>query len=122
MRGLLLILFVFLIACDTAGPGFRGIPAQTQVVDGSTFRIRVNGNVAELIRINPEPFPRYEPIAAKAAVAVYRETGCTAAWVEGDPSMMLAGLSCNGSAPPRKPPRRRNTACAILSGTPLARC
>jgi len=122
MRRALLFPLMLLVACDAPGPGFYGISKTEQVVQGSRFTIRVNGRIAEVIRTNPEMFPRYETIAARATIAVQRATGCTAAWVEGDPSVMMAGLACNGETPPAKPPRRRSIPCAIVTNTPFGSC
>jgi hypothetical protein len=46
---LLLVLLLF-VACNTAGPHFRGLPPTTVTVDGSTFDVRVKGKLAEAIR------------------------------------------------------------------------
>ena len=57
-RGMrVLFLFVCLIglgACNTAGPHFRGLPATRITVEGSAFDVRVNGDLAEALRVRPD--------------------------------------------------------------------
>lgn len=107
------VILCLLAACNTAGPGFRDAPEVTRSVDGSTFLIRVRDNMAEIIRTNPEFLPRAETIFDRAGRAVQDATGCDAAWVSGDPAMMLAGLSCDGAPPPPKPRRRSSVICNV---------
>ena len=116
------ILSVFLIilglaACDTAGPGFRGTDKIVREYDGSRFTMRRKGDVIEAIRTNPEMLPRFQPVARKAGIAAQIETGCKAAWVVGDPSMMWIGLSCNGAKAPRKPRKSKMFFCDLYDVT-----
>ena len=113
MRFLLLLFFATLAACDAAGPGFRGADKVVREVEGSRFSLRVRGNLAEAIRTSPEMLPRFPDVARKAAFAVQAETGCAVAWVEGDPSMMLLGLSCNGQKAPKRPKRSKMMFCDL---------
>ena len=65
-----------LTGCNTAGPYFRGLPATTITVDGSTFDVRVNGKLAEAIRTNVEYAPRFGLIRARAGKAMEMVSGC----------------------------------------------
>jgi len=71
-----LALFVSLAGCNTPGPHFRDLPATRISVDGSVFDIRVRGELAEAMRINPEYAPRFGPIKARAAFAFEAVSGC----------------------------------------------
>ncbi|MFZ7092496.1 hypothetical protein [Primorskyibacter sp. 2E233] len=118
MRFLLLSLILVLCACDSAGPGFRGADKVQVDYEGSRFTLRRRGDVVEAVRTSPEFIPRFEAVARRAAIAAQIETGCHASWVEGDPAMMLIGLSCNGAKAPAKPKRRKMLYCDLydLSG------
>lgn len=104
------------MACNTAGPGFRGVDPVKVVEDGATFLIRVKDHRAEVIRTNAEPFPKFAQVAEKAKKATARVTQCTADWVVGDPAMMTIGLACNGQPAPPKPVRKPSFVCDILEG------
>ncbi len=118
MRIILLFpVLLFLAACDGASPAFRDAHKVTTVVEGSRFTLRVRDNMVEAIRTSPEMLPRYDEVARKAAFAAERETGCKVAWAEGDPAMLLMGMSCNGAPPPPKPRRREMLFCDIVDGT-----
>lgn len=118
MRILTLLLMLFaLAACDAAGPGFRGADKVVRDYDGSRFTLRRQGNVIEAIRTNPEVLPRFQPIARKAGIAAQIETGCKAAWVVGDPSMMWIGLSCDGGKAPPKPRKSKVFFCDLYDVT-----
>lgn len=106
-------LLLLLAACNTAGPGFRGIDPVVREFEGSRFLIRRDGPVAEVIRTNPEFNPRFDTVARKAALTLQDMTGCTAAWVRGDPAMMVIGLSCDGAKAPAKPKRQASFSCDI---------
>lgn len=79
-----LALCLFTAACNTAGPHFRGLPATTVTVDGSTFDVRVRDELAEAIRTTPEYAPRFGPIRARAARAMAMVSGCEVREVRGD--------------------------------------
>ncbi len=96
------------------GPGFRGVEPIRTEYGGSTFLLRVQGNIVEATRTNPEMLPRFETVAKKAGLAAQRQTGCKAAWIEGDAAMMLIGMSCNGEPAPKKPKRQNMLYCDIL--------
>lgn len=106
-----------LMACNTGGPGFRGVPAVTRSVDDSTFLIRVARPMAEATRTSPEMLPRFGVVARRAAQAVEQESGCSVAWIQGDPAMMVLGLSCDGAKPPRKPKRKARFSCDATNVT-----
>lgn len=92
-----------LAACNTAGPHFRGLPATTVTLDGSTFEIRVNGRLAEAIRTNPEYAPRFGPIQTRAQEAMELVSGCRVKEVRGDQAQATGILDCGqgGPAPDR---------------------
>ncbi|MGY9049487.1 hypothetical protein P775_03365 [Puniceibacterium antarcticum] len=114
MRCLLILPLLTIVACNTAGPGFRGIAPVRQEVDGSRFLLRVNGTLVEVIRTSPEAFPRFETVAQKAGLAAHDLTGCIPHWIRGDAAMMVIGLSCNGSPPPPKPRRSARFSCDVF--------
>ncbi|MFW2544207.1 hypothetical protein ACN2XU_16350 [Primorskyibacter sp. 2E107] len=113
MRYIFLTVFLLTSACAMGGPGFRGVEAIKTEYGGSKFTLRIRDNLVEATRTNPEMLPRFETVARKAGIAAQIQTGCRAAWVEGDPTMMLIGLSCNGETPPKKPKRRHMLYCDI---------
>ena len=90
----LLPLLLLLAACNTAGPGFRGLPATRVVVDGSTFDVRVHENRAEAIRVNFEYAPRFGPIKERARKAMAQVSGCEVKSVGGDQAMAVGTLKC----------------------------
>lgn len=111
-----LVAVAVLTACNAGGPGFRGVPHLKQEVAGSRFLLRTRGAYAEVIRVSPERLPRFETVAQKASVAVFRETGCVPRWIIGDPAVMTMGLSCNGALAPPKPKRRKTLVCDAYDG------
>ncbi|WP_082181853.1 hypothetical protein [Aestuariivita boseongensis] len=96
MRLHLGLLCLLLAACNTPGPGFRGVAAQRVTVDGSTFDVRVRGKLAEAIRINPQYAPRLGPIEGRAAKAMAQVSGCKVKKVSGDQAQLLGQLDCGG--------------------------
>jgi len=102
-RFLSLFALAFLAACNTAGPHFRGLPATTVTIDGSTFDVRVNGRLAEAIRTNAEYAPRFGPIRARAGKAMELVSGCKVKEVRGDQAQATGILDCGkgGPAPDR---------------------
>ena len=94
-----LMLMALLAACNTAGPHFRGLPATTVTVDGSTFDVRVNGRLAEALRTNPEYAPRFGPIRHRAAKAMELVSGCTVKEVRGDQAQATGLLDCGKGGP-----------------------
>ena len=41
MRHLVLLLVLLVLGCDTAGPGFGGLPARSVEVEGTRFDLRL---------------------------------------------------------------------------------
>lgn len=117
MRLVSLLLCLGLAACDAAGPGFRGADKVVRRIEGSTFTLRFRGDMVEAIRTSPEAFPRFQSVARKAALAAQAESGCRADWVQGDPAMMLIGLSCEGRKPPKVPKKRSDLYCDLSAFT-----
>jgi hypothetical protein len=99
--------------CNTGGPGFRGVAPRTAEVEGSRFILRRRSDVVEAIRTSPEWLPRLAFVARKAAIAAEDMTGCKATWVQGDPAMMLIGMSCDGARPPAMPKRKQVLECDL---------
>ena len=115
MKWVMVPALLALAACNSGGPGFRGLPAQRVEVEGSRFLLRVKGGMVEATRISMEVPARFGPISERAQKAAFLQTGCEPDWVIGDPSVLLMGLSCGG-APAPKQPRRGRISCAIFSG------
>lgn len=118
MRFLILILsLVSLIACNTAGPHFRGLPARTVTVDGSTFDVRVRGELAEAIRTNMEYAPRFGPIRERAGKAMAMVSGCAVKEVRGDQAQALGILDCGKGGPRLIPNTSGDVECIPIRGT-----
>jgi len=90
---------IVLAACNTAGPRFRGLPATTVTIDGSTFDVRVNGSLAEAIRTNVQYAPRFGPIRGRAGRAMELVSGCTIKEVRGDQAQATGILDCGDGGP-----------------------
>ena len=112
-------LLVLLTACNTAGPHFRGLPATTVTVQGSTFDVRVRGELAEAIRTNREYAPRFGPIRDRAGMAMAMVSGCTVKEVRGDQAQATGILKCNGSGPRYVPQTTGDVECEPLRGTEI---
>lgn len=100
MRGYLILVCLSLSGCNTAGPHFRGLPATTVTVDGSTFDVRVNGRLAEAIRTNMEYAPRLGPIRDRAGKAMELVSGCIVEEVRGDQAQVTGILDCDAGGLP----------------------
>ncbi|WP_299208170.1 hypothetical protein [uncultured Tateyamaria sp.] len=96
----ILPLLMALSACNTPGPHFRGLPATTVTVDGSTFDVRVRGRLAEALRTNMEYAPRFGPIRHRAAKAMELVSGCKVKEVRGDQALATGILDCGKGGPP----------------------
>lgn len=114
---LVLLLLPLLSACNTAGPHFRGLPATTVTVDGSTFDVRVRDELAEAIRTNSEYAPRFGLIRDRAGRAMAMVSGCEVKEVRGDQAQATGILKCGER--PRKPvrPMPVDVDCVPLRGT-----
>ena len=117
MKFALLLMIPFLLSCNAAGPHFRGLPATTVTVDGSTFDVRVRGELAEAIRTNGEYAPRFGPIQERAGRAMEMVSGCEVREVRGDQAQATGILKCGKW--PRRPtaPVPVDLECIPLRGT-----
>ncbi|WP_323767948.1 hypothetical protein [Marinovum sp.] len=71
------------------------------------FDIRTRDGYAEAIRTNARLGVRMRDVASTGGRAITRATGCAVVWLQGDPSVLLAGLDCgDGQAPPPQPRSR----------------
>lgn len=84
--------------CNTPGPHFRGLPATRVTVEGSTFDVRVRGELAEAMRVNMQYAPRFGPIRARAGKAMALVSGCEVSEVRGDQALALGLLDCGTGA------------------------
>ncbi|SDE25754.1 hypothetical protein [Ruegeria marina] len=93
-----MVRFVFILfllaACAPPGREFRGLPATRVDVGGSLFDVRVRGNLAEAIRLNPQYAPRFGPIRDRAGFAMAQVSGCEVEGVLGDQAVALGVLDC----------------------------
>lgn len=94
MKIFILLFALVLASCNTAGPHFRGLEATTVTVDGSTFDVRVRGELAEAIRTNAEYAPRFGPIRERAGRAMALVSGCEVKEVRGDQAQATGILRC----------------------------
>jgi hypothetical protein len=90
----ILISVLVLAGCNTPTQHFRGIPPTRVSVDGSVFDVRVRGDLAEAIRVNPQYAPRFGPIRERAAFAMSQVSGCRVTEVRGDQALATGLLSC----------------------------
>ena len=102
---------LFMGACNTPGPAFRGVDPVRVTVGKSTFDVRVDGTRAQAIRLNPEWAPRREAVQPRAVAAIEQVSGCTAARLDGDQVVIVARLDCGDGLPPA--PRATDFACRV---------
>ncbi len=95
----LVLVLTTLAACSGGSPHFMGTPATVVEVEGSTFAVRVKGDLAEAVRTNPQYAPRMGPIGGRAAQAMEQVSGCKVREIRGDQALILGILDC-----PAKPP------------------
>lgn len=88
------VYFFSLAACNTPSPHFRGSQVTRVAVDGSVFDVRVRGNLAEALRINPQYSPRFGPIRERAGFAMAQVSGCKVVEVLGDQALATGVLAC----------------------------
>ena len=119
MRCPVLLMILILAACNTAGPHFRGLPATTVTVGGSTFDVRVRGELAEAIRTNMQYAPRFGPIRERAATAMAMVSGCAVKEVRGDQAQATGILDCGSGGPQNVPYRTGDIECEPERGTEL---
>lgn len=100
LRFALIASLAFLAACNMPSPAFRGaVPVRVEV-QGSVFDVRVRGNRAEAIRLNPQYAPRFGPIRGRAAFAMERVSGCQVVRLTGDQALAFGTLDCGGGVGP----------------------
>lgn len=110
-------LTIVLTSCDTPGPRHMGVAPVRKEVDGMVFDIRLHNGYAEAVRSNFVWPVNMTQIANNGGRAIEAATGCHVAWMQGDPSVLTAGVDC-GTGAPRKP--RRKLLCQGRVGTPGA--
>lgn len=98
MRVLAVLFLGLLTGCATTRY-FRGVDAVRLNVDGSVFDVRLRGNLAEAIRINPQYAPRLGLLRVRAGFAMGKVSGCRVAGVLGDQAVMTGVLDCREAAP-----------------------
>ena len=111
MRKLWITALIALAACNTPGLKFRGIAPTRISVGKSTFDVRVDGNYAEIIRLNPEWSPRLAAVAPRMVAAIEKVSGCKVRKLDGDQAMATAALNCGGALEPL--PASRSYECAL---------
>lgn len=91
------VILSVLSACGNSHPAFMGVEAQVVEVRGSTFQIRVKGDMAEAIRTNFERIPKIGDTFPKAAEAIEIASGCSVVpnSMKGDPALMTAKVKCS---------------------------
>jgi hypothetical protein len=119
MKYYILISLIFATSCNTAGPHFGGLPATTVTVDGSTFDVRVRGELAEAIRTNSEYAPRFGPIRERAGRAMAMVSGCEVKEVRGDQSQATGILRCGKGGKQATPVQPIALECVPIRGTEL---
>lgn len=92
------LLPLLLAACSSGTPHFRNAPATRVAVNGSVFDVRVRGELAEAVRVNPQYAPRLGPIRDRAALAMAQVSGCPILDVLGDAAVTLGVLGCDREA------------------------
>jgi hypothetical protein len=119
MKYYILIIFLSVASCNTAGPHFRGLPATTVTVEGSTFDVRVRGELAEAIRTNSEYAPRFGPIRERAGRAMEIVSGCEVKEVRGDQSLATGILRCGKGGKGSTPVQPTALECVPIRGTEI---
>lgn len=94
MRGLCVVILAGLAACNGPSPHFHAVPATRIAVNGSTFDVRVRGNLAEAVRVTPQYAPRFGPIRYRAGLAMALVSGCSVTTVLGDQAQATGRLDC----------------------------
>jgi hypothetical protein len=105
-----------LSGCGMSTVHFREAPVTRISVDSSVFDVRVRGNLAEAIRVNPQYAPRLGPIRGRAALAMARVSGCRVTDVHGDQALATGVLDCGQRMPNWTPPANSGSySCIDLS-------
>ena len=119
MKYCMVLLLLVVTGCNTAGPHFRGLPATTVTVDGSTFDVRVRGDLAEAIRTNAEYAPRFGPIRDRAGRAMAMVSGCEVKEVRGDQAQATGLLRCGTGGARTVPVLPVDLDCIPVRGTEI---
>lgn len=98
MRWYIAALVVVSAACHGPSRHFSDVAVTRISVEGSTFDVRVKGQLAEAIRVNREYAPRFGPIRQRAGVAMRQASGCDVLDVLGDQSIATGVLDCGDRA------------------------
>lgn len=106
MRRVLWFCLLALLACNTPGLDFVGAPPTRLSVSGATYDVRLAGNRAEAIRLNPTYAPRLGAFEFTARAAMEIVSGCTVIKIKGDAAQLVGTLDCK-AAPVRRPARPR---------------
>ncbi len=90
-------------------------------VGGSSFDMRRNGDLVEIIRVNFEKRPVISDIARKAEFAIETQTGCPVTEFRGDVALLVGTIDCNrplvaSEVAKFKPPKRKYLECVQFSG------
>lgn len=92
---------IFLAACDSPSPGYKGVPGNRVEVGNFLFSVRVQGANAEAIRLRPGSIPRYSDLIRAGAIAIEVVSGCAIAKptthqasLGGDQAVVWARLDC----------------------------
>jgi hypothetical protein len=88
------LLALVLAGCHGPAWPFEDLPATRIEVAGSVFDVRVRGELAEAIRVNPQYAPRFGPIRARAGFAMAQISGCEVVGVLGDQAVATGVLDC----------------------------
>lgn len=103
------------MGCNGPGPRHLGVVPTRVEAGGMSFDIRVRNRLAEAIRTNAMFGVRMGDVANAGGQAIRRATGCEIAWLQGDPSVLLAGLDCGDGQPAPRRPRGRLVCSGTLS-------
>lgn len=95
MRFHWLLVGLGLVACTAPSRYFRGAEVTRVTVDGSVFDVRVRGELAEAVRVDPAYAPRLGPIGPRAGRAMAQVSGCRVRGILGDQALITGILECD---------------------------
>lgn len=95
MRVCIVLSIALLASCANETRHFRGVDPVRLTVDGSSFDIRLRGNLAEAVRVNPQYAPRLGPLRIQAGFAMEQVSGCRVTGLLGDQAVMTGVLDCS---------------------------
>lgn len=99
MPVLWILLVGVLAACNGPGRYFEGTEVTRIAIGDSEFDVRLQGHLAEAVRVNPRYAPRLGAIGDEAAMAMAQASGCRVIGILGDQSVTTGILDC-GPDPP----------------------